>query len=155
MSALSDLKRGRTLRGDQSGLGIDFSEHAVTRFAERLQRPLEEAELRRQLSCLLASARVVRRRPEWIRSVQANHPRAEGWLIVGDDLAMPLVAGKLPGELVAVTAVVPQGLAKLTRESRNRRHAKHREWKRAKRHVEGIDRGRPMAGPDADEWADE
>lgn len=91
-------------------LPVAFSPHAVERFGERCRPGLTPDEVRIQLCHMLASARVTRTAPDWIR---ANG--AAAYLLLGADLVMPLF--DRAGELVAATALTPRNVGPDLREN--------------------------------------
>ena len=128
-------------------LPINFAEHAVRRFIERLRPGIESEAAYSELCHLLASSRVVRQPPGWLATESA--PPADRWLLIGDDLALPLRRNRA-GELLAVTTLARGSISPTRRSSRNRARASQRAGKRAgKLAVRGPVR---RAGPTAEEF---
>jgi hypothetical protein len=144
MSVRSDLSAGWTLRAD--GCPIEFSGHSVQRAMERLSPGLDEPAIRHALSGMLAAARVVKNPPPWLSDQQL----ADGWLLVGDDIACPL--RWRAGELRVTTMMARGGISPKAREQRKQRR-QARSGKRYAGRYRADRSDRP--GPTVDDWAEE
>jgi len=131
-----------------AGYPIDFARHAVERWMERARPGITPHASYLELRHLLATARVVTARPEWLPSAEG----AAAWLLLGDDFAAPLRLER--GELLACTVMCRGSLPAATRERRNHGRANRRAGRRAARKAE---RHRPPLtrpqGPTAEEFA--
>jgi hypothetical protein len=139
---MADLNSGWTLRADATP--VAFSDHAVERAQERMAPGLDEPAIRHALSGMLAAARVVKNPPPWLSEQQL----ADGWLLVGDDIACPL--RWRAGELRVTTMMARGGISPKARSHRNTVRASRTKGKMvAKRGGRG---GRGPAGPSAQDW---
>lgn len=132
---LSEWEGWSEVPGD--AVPLVWTSHVLTRYAERLagsQEGRPEATVALALSRMLAAARIVRERPTWIRG---EENQAVAWLILGDDVAVPLGANR-DGELVALTLMArgeyaPVHRANLNSNRRRRADAKRRSRTEGKR----------------------
>src|SRR5689334_5665245 len=86
MGAVADLKAGRALRFDTAP--VEFSHHAVERFAERFRPGLSLDEVRRQLPRTLLSARAQTELPDGYHVADQTH--VSGYL-VAEGACFPIV----------------------------------------------------------------
>lgn len=106
-----DLARGWNLPADQ--VAIEFSEHSIAQFAERV-RQLDPDGVKRELCRLLRGATVSRQAPDWVNVNHDSRPNA--YLIVGSDLVLPLYRH---GHVwTAATALTPHFIPESKREQR-------------------------------------
>jgi hypothetical protein len=83
MSAVDAVLAGHPRRGDE--LAIEFTDHSIERFAERLGRDLDPGEVRKQRSRMLSSAIITVEKPDWVEA--STHTAA--YLILSD-IVQPL-----------------------------------------------------------------
>lgn len=128
-----------SLPGDS--VPVTFSAHAVDRARQRLRPGADKDAVRRQLSQMLASARVTSKRPEWLSAAQDSD--ASHWLLMGEDYCLPLVA-KPGGELRATTLMSRGSIAPVHRERLNAKRAERTARKlRVKKERSGKRNRRP------------
>ena len=148
---LRDLRRGWNLRGDS--VAIQFSSHAITRFAERVRPTLDADHIREELSRLLGTATVSRTPPDWVRPGSGKITPA-AYLVLGDgEICLPLVVNHgADGEWTATTTLLPDIVEGQQRAGRNQRAQARRAGKKASRRVQSRQGGRRQQAPSADEW---
>jgi len=130
-------------------VAVNWSDHALQRFGERCRPGLEQADVRRELSRLLASALVTRKPPAWFLS---ETTMACAYLTLGDEIVFPLHA-RPTGELVASTAI-PRGMVgDQRRETRNRRRARRTRARLTAKRLPRLQGRRPEPPADLDEDA--
>jgi len=146
---LRDLRRGWNLRGDS--VAVQFSEHAVTRFAERVRPTLDTDHIREELSRLLSTATVSKVPPDWVRPGSGKVTPA-AYLVLGDEICLPLVVNHgADGEWTATTTLLPDIVEGQQRATRNRRAQARRAGKASARKARSAEGGRPRHGPSASE----
>ncbi len=155
MSVLEDIRRGWRLRGD--GVAVEWSPHALQRYAERIRPSMDIDRVREELCHLLSTAVVSRTPPEWLRKQEADRKDAArktiatAYLLLADgEVCLPLVARD--GEWMAVTTLLPGMTEGRQREGRNAAKARARAGRRAARKAAGNQGGRPPRPPEASEW---
>lgn len=141
-----------------NGRRLKVTAHAVDRYWERAVPACPDwTTARRHLLHVLQTAGDVHARPpRWAAAhdhLDTLADRATGWVVIGDDIALPLV-----GNLV-VTCVCRGGISDLTRRRRNetRKQLRHRRRKhRTGNHTEdrrAAARRRDGRSPDVDDQA--
>jgi hypothetical protein len=102
-----------------------LSHHCVERFHERVRPALDRIAARRELEALIAHGEIADEPPEWM--ARTMREEAEAYLIVTDDLVLPLVHTGL-GDIVAIakTCIARGGISEKARENRNRRRRARR-----------------------------
>lgn len=141
-----------------AGRRVGVTEHAVDRYLERvLSGSLDRPAAFEQLSRVALAAGEVRRdSPAWLSPFALNADgtaslgeAAEGWLMIGEDVALALVQNR------AITCVVRGGLSEASREKRSEKQRLKRQRRRTRRMAAlSPDKGRrSVAGPPAWEEA--
>lgn len=119
------------------------SAHAVLRYAQRAsQFPDDVGRGRRQLGQVIRSAGTLGARPAWVNDRPEGEEDAQHWLLLGEDVAMPLVSSC--GELVAVTCLARGSMSAAAR-ARRRDHKKR--VRRGKRNVRELRSWKGESGP--------
>ncbi len=117
---------------NQDKPGVMLSPHCVERFHERFRPALDEIRARRELEMLLALGEIDDEPPEWLS--QKMRQEADAYLIVGNDLVLPLVSMGPAGErLLAKTCIPRGGISEKARRRRNERRRRARASRRARR----------------------
>jgi hypothetical protein len=113
-----------------SSVDLSLTRHCVERFHERFRPALDHVRARAELELLIEHGELSEQPPEWM--ARTMRQEADAYLIVGNDLVIPLVqGGPLGEELVAKTCIPRGGISDPARRRRNER-ARHR---RARRHA--------------------
>jgi hypothetical protein len=107
---------------------IRFSEHALSRYGERVRPGLTGARLAAELQRVLATGTIRADAPPWLGGGRGT--RADLWIEVGD-VAFPLVHSG--NGLLALTCLVRGGISDFSRHRRSER----RRARRAARGVSG------------------
>lgn len=120
--------------------------HALERYAERASGfPDDPERARRQLGAIIKTCGTLGGEPEWVHDpVVPREETAVQWLLLGDDVALPLVDRR--GQLVAITCLAKGGVSAAAREKRTERR---RRRGRAKREVRQV---RAWSGERAPRW---
>jgi hypothetical protein len=135
-----DLARGWNLPADQ--VAIEFSEHSIEQFAERVRR-LDPDGVKRELCRLLRGATVSRQAPDWVNVNHDSRPNA--YLIVGSDLVLPLYRH---GHVwTAATALTPHFMPESKREKRTQASEQPSE-QRGSRRPNGTSASASLQGVD-------
>ncbi len=114
---------------NQEQPGVTLSSHCVERFHERFRPALDQIRARRELEMLLALGEINDEPPEWL--AQKMLQEAVAYLIVGNDLVLPLAEG--PAErFVAKTCLDRSGISEPARKRRNERGRRRRAARRAR-----------------------
>jgi len=104
---------------------IEITYHCVGRFHERFRPALDVVRARVELERLIEHGTIEGEPPEWM--ARTMRQRADAYLIVGDDLVLPLAsAGPLGEKLIAKTCIGRGGISELARARRNRRGRERR-----------------------------
>jgi hypothetical protein len=149
VNALADLRAGRSVRGDC--VAVEFSDHAVERFAERAGREQEPDQVRRELSRMLASMTVSGTRPDWLK---AGTFTGSMYLLVGTDCTMPGLIRD--GRFIAITTVFARAPLSddALLEHKRANGQRGRDHKRAVRQGKKRQHGRPVGSPRRRKWAE-
>ena len=108
---------------------VRLSQHCVERFHERFRPALDVIRARAELEMLIEHGEIAGEPPEWM--ARKMRQRSDAYLIVGDDLVLPLdCVGYTAEELVAKTFIDRGGISE---HARRRRNERGRE-RRARRH---------------------
>ena len=109
--------------------GIALTHHCVERFHERFRPAVDQVAARRELEALIAHGEIAGEPPEWM--ARTMRQEAEAYLIVGEDLVLPLVSVGL-GDVVAIakTCIARGGISEKARANRNRRRRERRGGRR-------------------------
>lgn len=112
-------------------MNVRLSQHCVERFHERFRPALDVIRARAELELLLEQGEIAPDPPEWM--ARKMRQRADAYLIVGDDLVLPLECiGYTSEELVAKTCIDRGGISELARRGRNERGRKRRAARHAR-----------------------
>lgn len=104
---------------------IELTEHCVEQYRERFCPALDIEVAEDRLERLLDHARLEPDPPHWV--VPMPGPPAAAYLVVADDLALPLVERvSSPDVLFALTCLPRGGITHAARARRNRARARHR-----------------------------
>ena len=107
-----------TLRLD--GLDIEITSHAQIRYAERVLSGADIETTERNLCSLLPFATLEISKPQWAETTATDDTRNAGYLMIGPDVAFPLVACAGGGR-AAVTCLTRGGLGETARKARTKR----------------------------------
>jgi hypothetical protein len=112
--------------------GVVLSSHCVDRFHERFRPALDQVRARQELEHLIEHGELADAPPEWMaRTMQQE---ADAYLIVGNDLVLPLAAaGPLGEPLIAKTCIPRGGISEPARRRRNERGRQRRAARRTRR----------------------
>lgn len=118
------------------GARVDLSKHAAVRYAERVRPGLPAhrcAEELKRMAALRLSGLRLSTQPAWVRDPEEGRlePLPEAWLLVGDDVALPVVNG------VAVTCLTRGSLSERSRAGRAAHRARKAAARAAKRGTQG------------------
>jgi hypothetical protein len=113
---------------------VAVTDHAVSRYQERVRPGLGFDAAEAELLHVLPFARVEAVAPSW-RVGPLEHPVA-AWAMVGDGIAFPLVRGSEPGLLVAVTCLTQGCRSEEVLAVRRERKAARRAARRL--NVDGV-----------------
>jgi hypothetical protein len=112
--------------------GVMLSPHSVERFHERFRPALDEIRARQELEMLLVHGEISDEPPEWLAEKMLE--TADAYLIVGNDLVIPLASlGPLGERFVAKTCISRGGISEPARRRRNERARERRRRRRARR----------------------
>lgn len=101
-------------------LNVRLSRHCVERFHERFRPALDVIGARHELERLLEHSEIAAEPPEWM--ARKMRQRSDAYLIVGDDLVLPLdTIGHSSEELIAKTCIDRGGISEHARRRRNER----------------------------------
>ena len=101
---------------------VELTHHCVERFRERFCPALDLSAAESRLERVLDHARLEPSAPAWV--VATPRPAA-AYLVVGDDLAVPLAERTAePGVLVGLTCLARGGITHAARARRNRRRGR-------------------------------
>ena len=110
---------------------VVLTHHCVGRFHERFRPALDVIAARRELERLLEHGEVADSPLEWMaRTMQQE---ADAYLIVGNDLVIPLAAGLGEHEWVAKSCIPHGGISEAARRRRNERRRARRARSRRRR----------------------
>jgi hypothetical protein len=111
---------------------IEITHHCVGRFHERFRPALDLIGARTELEMLIEHGEIAGEPPEWMaRTMQQE---ADAYLIVGEDLVLPLAwIGPLGERLIAKTCIARGGISAPARRRRNERGRKRRAHRRGRR----------------------
>lgn len=111
---------------------VRLSRHCVERFHERFRPALDLIRARAELERLIEHGEIAGEPPEWM--AQKMRQSSDAYLIVGDDLVLPLdCIGYRAEELIAKTCIDRGGISEAARRRRNERGRKRRAHRRAPR----------------------
>ena len=111
---------------------IELTRHCVDRFHERFRPALDLIRARRELELLMAFAEVADEPPEWVAAKMRQ--RADAYLIIGEDLVVPVARLGPCGEtLIAKTCLDRGGISEPARRRRNERGRARRAGRRSRR----------------------
>ena len=111
---------------------LQLSPHCVGRFHERFRPALDIVRARDELEMLIQQGELAESPPEWM--AQTMRQEADAYLIVGNDLVLPLVSMGPAGErLLAKTCIPRGGISEKARRRRNERRRRARASRRARR----------------------
>ncbi|MSO42495.1 MAG: hypothetical protein EXQ70_11520 [Solirubrobacterales bacterium] len=79
-----------------------LTHHCVNPFHERSRPALDQLRARAELEALIEHGLITGEAPEWFARSAAQEPDA--YLLIGEDVVLPLAANGPLGELVAVTS---------------------------------------------------
>lgn len=124
------------MRATVAGTVFLVSQHALERYALRASAfPDDPERARRQLGQVMAGCGTLGGQPGWVN--EAAEPRHENeavtWLLLGEDIAMPLVARNVG--LVAVTCIARGGISDAARSGRREYKRKRRASRRRVREI--------------------
>ena len=115
-----------------TNLEVTLTHHCVGRFHERFRPALDQIRARAELEALIEHGRISEDPPEWM--ARTMRQGADAYLVVGEDLVLPLVAAGPLGEwLIAKTCIPRGGISEAARRRRNERGRKRRAARRARR----------------------
>jgi hypothetical protein len=115
-------------------LDLDLTHHCVDRFHERFRPALDHTRARAELERLIEHGEVTDEPPEWM--AQTMRQEADAYLVIGNDLVLPLAAdGPLGEHLIAKTCIPRGGISNAARLRRNARARQRRRsrWARRRR----------------------
>lgn len=111
---------------------VTLTHHCVGRFHERFRPALDQIRARAELEALIEHGRIADEPPEWM--ARTMRQEADAYLVVGEDLVLPLVAaGPLGERLIAKTCIPRGGISEAARRRRNDRGRRRRAAKRGRR----------------------
>lgn len=110
---------------------VVLTHHCVGRFHERFRPALDVIAARRELERLLEHGEVAESPPEWM--ARTMRQEADAYLIVGNDLVLPLATGREEGEWVAKSCIPHGGISEEARRRRNERRRAGRARRRRRR----------------------
>src|SRR5215210_3615630 len=112
-----------------SDTDLSLSHHCVDRFHERFRPALDRVRARAELEELLEHGRITGEPPEWMARTMRRE--ADAYLIVGEDLVLPLAAAGPMGERLVATTCIPRGgISEAARRGRNERARRRRAARR-------------------------
>ena len=111
---------------------VTLSAHCVDRFHERFRPALDMVRARLELEMLIDHGEIAEEPPDWMaRTMRQN---ADAYLIVGNDLVLPLASvGPLGERLMAKTCIPRGGISEAARRRRNERTRRRRAARRTRR----------------------
>lgn len=108
---------------------VRLSHHCVERFHERFRPALDLIRARAELQALIEHGEIAAEPPEWMGRTMAQ--RADAYLVVGEDLVIPLdTIGHTSEELIAKTCIGRGGISEAARHRRNERGRRRRAARR-------------------------
>jgi hypothetical protein len=111
---------------------IAITHHCVGRFHERFRPALDRIRARQELEALIQHGQIAGEPPEWM--ARTMRQEADAYLIVGEDLVLPLAStGPLGEKLVAKTCIARGGISAPARRRRNERARRRRAARHAGR----------------------
>jgi hypothetical protein len=111
---------------------VTLSHHCVGRFHERFRPALDQIRARAELEALIEYGEIAAEPPEWM--ARTMRQEADAYLIVGEDLVLPLVAaGPLGERLIAKTCIPRGGISEAARKRRNERGRRRRARRHSRR----------------------
>ena len=117
---------------DQEPPGVTLSPHAVECFHERFRPALDHIRARQELQRLIEHGEIADEPPDWM--ARTMRQEADAYLVIGNDLVIPLVeAGPLGEHLIAKTCIPRGGISEPARRRRNERGRRRRAARRARR----------------------
>ena len=123
--------RDLPVMGDQR-VDVTLTHHCIGRFHERFRPALDQVRAREELEALIEHGQLAEQPPEWM--AQTMRQEADAYLIVGNDLVLPLAASGPRGEhLIAKTCIPRGGISEAARRRRNERARRRRAARRARR----------------------
>ncbi len=116
---------------ERSPTGVVLTAHCIGRFHERFRPALDRIRARRELERLIEHGEIADAAPGWL--AQKAQQEAAAYLIVGEDMVVPLVPGPDDYRWVAVTCLDRGGISEIARTRRNERGRRRRAARRARR----------------------
>ena len=111
---------------------VTLTHHCVGRFHERFRPALDQIRAREELEMLIDHGHITADPPGWM--VERMRQGADAYLIVGNDLVLPLVVIDPFGErMMAKTCISRGGISDVARRRRNERGRRRRAARRARR----------------------
>ncbi len=110
---------------------VQITHHCVSRFHERFRPALDTIGARRELEMLVGIGEIDAHPPAWMAARERE--AAVAYLIVGEDLVVPLAFGHGDYDWVAKTCIPRGGISQKARRRRNERGRARRAARRAKR----------------------
>lgn len=105
---------------------VRLGPHAVERYQERVRPTLSLPSVHTEARNTLPSGTIANKRPTWITTYSPNNDDA--WLLLGDDVAFPLIHDKEHNDLFALTCLTKgSGLDDHGVHRRRARRAKRRD----------------------------
>lgn len=106
---------------------VFLTDHAIRRYVERVRPGLPRSVAARELVYLLRAVAVMAEYPpSWVNP-NPDAPPADEWLLIGDDVALPVV------DRAIMTVLTKGGMSPKARASRNAEAAKRRKRRRQRR----------------------
>lgn len=131
MSNLRLIATAEPANGHVSGETVCLTRHAKKRFHGRVKPHLDYATATRELERSLPQGRLSADPPAWFASGTASD--AELYLLIGDDVVLPLVRHHRGGRLVAVSCYGRGAPSEAERARQNKRRRAYRVANRAPR----------------------
>jgi hypothetical protein len=116
----------------ENRVDVTLTHHCVGRFHERFRPALDQVRARQELKQLIEHGELAAEPPDWM--ARTMRQETDAYLIVGNDLVLPLVAAGPVGEkLIAKTCIPRGGISEQARQRRNERDRRRRAARRARR----------------------
>lgn len=111
--------------------GIDLTHHCVERYHQRSRPALELLAAREELEILVGVGEVAEAPPPWFAAGAATE--SDAYLLIGEDLVIPLRQDRHGEGMVGTTCVARNVPSEATRARWNRRKARRRMKRAARR----------------------
>jgi hypothetical protein len=102
---------------------VSLSRHCIERFRARFRPALDAATAGAELEAILPCGRIAVEPPPWLAD---RRREPDAYLLLGDDVAMPLMRSGTTGQFHAVTCLSRGSISPAERERRNAKRTRRR-----------------------------